>query len=139
MESPLIAGPATEEELAARKAAEALGERFLVFRDDEGRQVIHALERQPPGGDDRAPRRGRHLDPLGPEMSRLHAELELQAGEWTVSDDGLSQNGTWVNGLRLAGRRRLERRRPRARRADADRRTATRCRSAPGRRSCRAS
>ena len=40
-------------------------------------------------------------------MSRLHAELELRAGEWTVSDDGLSQNGTWVNGLRLSGRRRL--------------------------------
>ena len=40
-------------------------------------------------------------------MSRLHAELELRAGEWTVCDDGFSQNGTWVNGLRLAGRRRL--------------------------------
>ena len=40
-------------------------------------------------------------------MSRRHAELELRAGEWTVSDDGLSQTGTWVNGLRLTGRRRL--------------------------------
>ena len=40
-------------------------------------------------------------------MSRLHAELELRAGEWTVCDDGFSQNGTWVNGLRLSGRRRL--------------------------------
>src|SRR4051812_7659911 len=40
-------------------------------------------------------------------MSRLHAEPALHAGEWTISDDGLSQNGTWVNGLRLAGRRRL--------------------------------
>jgi pSer/pThr/pTyr-binding forkhead associated (FHA) protein len=40
-------------------------------------------------------------------MSRVHAELELRAGEWTVSDDGLSQNGTWINGLRLSGRRRL--------------------------------
>ena len=40
-------------------------------------------------------------------MSRLHAELERRAGEWTVCDDGFSQNGTWVNGLRLAGRRRL--------------------------------
>jgi predicted component of type VI protein secretion system len=40
-------------------------------------------------------------------MSRLHAELELRAGEWTVCDDGFSQNGTWVNGMRLVGRRRL--------------------------------
>ena len=45
--------------------------------------------------------------PWDPEMSRLHAELVSRAGEWTVSDDGLSQNGTWVNGLRVAGRRRL--------------------------------
>ena len=30
-----------------------------------------------------------------------------RAGEWTICDDGWSQNGTWVNGLRLAGRRRL--------------------------------
>jgi hypothetical protein len=45
--------------------------------------------------------------PWDPECSRLHAELELRAGEWTISDDGLSQNGTWVNELRLIGRRRL--------------------------------
>ena len=45
--------------------------------------------------------------PWDPEMSRLHAELERRAGEWTICDDGFSQNGTWVNGLRLAGRRRL--------------------------------
>ena len=44
--------------------------------------------------------------PWDPECSRLHAELELRAGEWTISDDGLSQNGTWVNELRLVGRRR---------------------------------
>ena len=45
--------------------------------------------------------------PWDPECSRLHAELELRAGEWTITDDGLSQNGTWVNELRLYGRRRL--------------------------------
>jgi hypothetical protein len=45
--------------------------------------------------------------PWDPEVSRLHAELSVHAGEWTVSDDGWSQNGTWVNGIRLAGRRRL--------------------------------
>src|SRR5689334_25443586 len=46
--------------------------------------------------------------PWDRECSRLHAELELRAGEWTITDDGLSQNGTWVNELRLYGRRRLE-------------------------------
>jgi hypothetical protein len=107
MESPLTLGHPTEEELEERRAAERLGERFLVYRDEDGRQRIHVLA----GGSTSVTigRRG-EADlsiPWDPEMSRLHAELRLQAGEWTISDDGLSQNGTWVNGLRLAGRRRL--------------------------------
>jgi pSer/pThr/pTyr-binding forkhead associated (FHA) protein len=107
VESPLTLDNVTEEELEARKAAEVLGERFLVFRDDEGRQHLHVLSGNLP-----TVTVGRRAEadisvPWDPEMSRLHAELRLHAGEWTVSDDGLSQNGTWVNGLRLAGRRRL--------------------------------
>jgi FHA domain len=105
VESPLTARKPTEEELAARQAAEQLGERFLVYRDEAGNQVIHTLASG-------AVTIGRREEadisiPWDPEMSRLHAELEQRAGEWTISDDGLSQNGTWVNGLRLAGRRRL--------------------------------
>src|SRR5919202_3410159 len=38
---------------------------------------------------------------------RIDAELEAIAGEWTVSDDGLSRNGTYVNGNRISGRTRL--------------------------------
>jgi hypothetical protein len=100
-------GEPTAEELAAREAAEQLGERFLVYRDEKGRQVIHTL-----GGNHPTVTVGRRQEadiaiPWDPELSRLHAELELHAGEWTIADDGLSQNGTWVNGLRLAGRRRL--------------------------------
>jgi hypothetical protein len=107
VESPLTLDTATEEEVAELKAAEALGERFLVFRDDEGKQHIHVLSGNLP-----TVTVGRRSEadvsiPWDGEMSRLHAELRLQSGEWTVSDDGLSQNGTWVNGLRLAGRRRL--------------------------------
>ena len=107
MESPLISRHQTEEELAAREAAERRGERFLVYRDGDDRQVIHAL------AEGRAAvtiGRREEADvsiPWDPEMSRVHAELVVRAGEWTISDDGLSQNGTWVNGLRLAGRRRL--------------------------------
>jgi hypothetical protein len=107
VESPLTLGQPNAEELAAREAAEQLGERFLVYRDDDGRQVIHTL-----GGNQPTVTIGRRDEAdiaitWDPELSRLHAELELHAGEWTISDDGLSQNGTWVNGLRLAGRRRL--------------------------------
>ena len=45
--------------------------------------------------------------PWDTEVSRLHAELECIADEWTVSDDGLSRNGTFVNGSRISGRQRL--------------------------------
>jgi pSer/pThr/pTyr-binding forkhead associated (FHA) protein len=107
MESPLTLGQANQEELEAREAAERLGDPFLIYRDDEGTQRIHML-----GEGLRSLTLGRRHEadlsiPWDPEMSRLHAELELRAGEWTICDDGFSQNGTWVNGLRLAGRRRL--------------------------------
>jgi hypothetical protein len=107
VESPLTFGKPTEEELAARKAAEDLGERFLVYRDEQGRQVIHTLVGSTPTMTIGRREEADIAIPWDPELSRLHASLELRAGEWTISDDGYSQNGTWVNGLRLAGRRRL--------------------------------
>jgi hypothetical protein len=84
-----------------------LGVPFLAYRDGEGAEHTFALEPQR-----RSVTIGRRDEAdisLGwdPECSRLHAELELRAGEWSISDDGLSQNGTWVNELRLYGRRRL--------------------------------
>lgn len=107
MESPLTLGKPTQEELEARRAAERIGDPFLVYRDDEGRQHIFSLAERT---DSITLGRREEADicvPWDPEMSRVHAELALRAGEWTVSDDGLSQNGTWVNGMRLSGRRRL--------------------------------
>jgi hypothetical protein len=104
METP-IARDLTDEELEARKAAELRGDPFLVFRDGDDAQHIVSLR----AGSVTLGRR-HEADvsmPWDPEMSRLHAELERRAGEWTICDDGFSQNGTWVNGLRLAGRRRL--------------------------------
>ncbi len=79
---------------------------FLAYRDEEDEERIFPLERR------RSVTIGRREEadisvPWDPECSRLHAEFQLRAGEWTVTDDGLSQNGTWVNELRLYGRRRL--------------------------------
>src|SRR4051794_15487382 len=96
-----------EAEHEARLAAERRGLPFLVYRDGGGDQRIFPLERGR-----RSVTIGRRDEadvslPWDPECSRLHAELELRAGEWTITDDGLSQNGTWVNELRLVGRRRL--------------------------------
>jgi hypothetical protein len=107
VESPLTLGKPTQEELEARRAAERIGDPFLVYRDDEGRQHIFSLARRSSGITLGRREEADISVPWDPEMSRLHAELERRAGEWTVSDDGLSQNGTWVNGLRLSGRRRL--------------------------------
>jgi pSer/pThr/pTyr-binding forkhead associated (FHA) protein len=107
VESPLTVGQPTQEELEARRAAEQTGAPFLVYRDDQGRQQIFSLAERSDGVTLGRRHEADISIPSDPEMSRLHAELVPRAGEWTVSDDGLSQNGTWVNGLRLAGRRRL--------------------------------
>lgn len=94
-------------ELKAQIEAEREGLPFLVYRDGVGQQQIFQLgnetERVTVG-------RGSSTDieiDWDTEVSRLHAELGRIGGDWTVSDDGLSRNGTHVNGERLAGRRRL--------------------------------
>ena len=37
----------------------------------------------------------------------MHCQIECVGGDWAVSDEGLSRNGTFVNEERIAGRRRL--------------------------------
>jgi DNA-binding CsgD family transcriptional regulator len=94
-------------ELKAQIEAERSGAPFLVYRDGEGRQAIFAL------GEERnrvMVGRGASSDiciDWDSEVSRLHAELERIGDDWTVSDDGLSRNGTHLNGERVTGRRRL--------------------------------
>lgn len=107
MESPLGTNRATEEELEARRAVERRGVPFLLYRDDGGEQrIIELNTARPTVTLGRRPEAdvALHWDP---EVSRLHAELQYQAGDWTISDDGMSQNGTYVNELRIGGRRRL--------------------------------
>jgi pSer/pThr/pTyr-binding forkhead associated (FHA) protein len=104
-ESPLAAHTASPTELQDRVTAERAGRPFLVLRDGEGRQRLLHLQ-----GDRLSVGRGESNDvalPWDSEVSRLHAELERIAGEWTIVDDGLSRNGTYVNGTRITGRARL--------------------------------
>jgi pSer/pThr/pTyr-binding forkhead associated (FHA) protein len=86
---------------------EARGAPFLLYRDEDGRQVIVALDatssRLTVG---RRPENDVSL-PWDAEVSRVHAQLEPVGSDWALIDDGLSRNGSYVNGDRIAGRRRL--------------------------------
>jgi pSer/pThr/pTyr-binding forkhead associated (FHA) protein len=95
-------------ELAQRIAAERLGLPFLVHLDGERRQrIVELPQAGTPLSIGRGPSAGVALT-WDTEVSRLHAVLECVGGEWTISDEGLSRNGSFVNGERLLGRRRLD-------------------------------
>ena len=94
-------------ELKAQIEAERGGRPFLVFRDGAGAQRIVTIEQ---GATElwvgRGEAAGLRLD-WDPEVSALHAQVEVVAGECTLLDDGLSRNGSFVNTERVHGRRRL--------------------------------
>jgi DNA-binding CsgD family transcriptional regulator len=93
-------------EIKAMLDAERRGEPFLAYRDGVGDLRLLPLgvrERLAIGriaGNDLV------LD-WDPQVSRSHAQLERIGGDWALTDDGLSRNGSRVNGERIAGRRRL--------------------------------
>jgi pSer/pThr/pTyr-binding forkhead associated (FHA) protein len=99
--------PPSPADLAAQLEAERGGAPFLVYRDDGGAQYIHVLD-----GTSSRVTIGRGMGPdlrldWDDEVSRVHAELQRAGRDWTLSDDGLSRNGSFVNSERLSGRRRL--------------------------------
>ena len=106
MESPGAAHTATPAELQQRLEAERRGLPFLLWREPDGQRILSldpARTRVTVG-------RGPEVDialEVDEQVSRLHAEIERIGGEWTVSDDGLSRNGSFLNGDRVGGRRRL--------------------------------
>jgi len=97
----------TASELKERIEAERRGAPFLVYRGGEGRQVLRILD----GERERfTVGRSESADvslAFDPEVSRVHAELERFGQDWTLTDEGLSRNGSFVNGERVIGRRRL--------------------------------
>ena len=96
---------ASAAELKEQIEAERAGAPFIVLRDGDDRQRLVALsgERLTVG---RTQDAELTVD-WDNEVSRVHAELVHIGGAWTVSDDGLSRNGTYVNSERVSGRRRL--------------------------------
>jgi len=108
VESPIALHRSTPAELKERLDADRAGDPFLVYRDVSGHQHICVL----PGsrGAVTIGRRRNNAIALDwdNEVSRLHALVEHVGESWTISDDGLSSNGSFVNGERLAGRHRLK-------------------------------
>jgi hypothetical protein len=97
---------ATPAELKARIEAANAGVAFLVLRDGEGEQrIVHLELGSMTIG--RARTTDVRLD-WDLEVSRVHAELACVGQTWTLSDDGISRNGSFVNGERVSGKRRLQ-------------------------------
>jgi pSer/pThr/pTyr-binding forkhead associated (FHA) protein len=82
---------------------------FLAYRDEAGVLAVFVLSSES-GSGTWTLGRGAESDlaiEWDAEVSGLHAELELLAGELTLIDDGLSTNGTFLNSKRVGGRNRL--------------------------------
>jgi pSer/pThr/pTyr-binding forkhead associated (FHA) protein len=94
-------------ELKAQIEAERGGRPFLVLRDGEGEQRIVVVEE---GIAElwvgRGEAAGLRIE-WDEEVSALHAQIEVVAGECTLLDDGLSRNGSFVGEERVHGRRHL--------------------------------
>ena len=109
MTSGALLGPhaATAVELKAQIQAEREGLPFLIYRDGSGEHQLLVLdaerERVTIG---RRPSADVALE-SDEEVSRLHAELVRKGEDWTLTDDGLSMNGSFVNGEPVRGHRRL--------------------------------
>ena len=105
--APARPHPRTAAELKVQIEAERAGDPFLIYRDGSGNHRLHVLD----VGDGRVTL-GRRPSadiaiPWDEEISRVHAELVRAGEEWTLTDDGLSLNGSFVNGEPVRGRRRL--------------------------------
>jgi hypothetical protein len=106
-ESPLAPHSATPAELKERHEMARAGAPYLCLRDGKGRQLLVSLDQRSP----RLTIGRRETNDVAlawdDRVSRVHAELENVGGDWILSDDGLSSNGTWVGERRVVGRCRL--------------------------------
>jgi hypothetical protein len=104
--APLGRHAASPVELKQQFEANRAGRPYLLFRDGGGEQCILTLPEAREASIGRGPSCDVSL-PWDEKVSRVHAQLERIGDDWTITDDGLSRNGTFVNGDRLTRRRRL--------------------------------
>ena len=104
---PGPARPVTGGELKSVLDAERAGQPFVLYRDGETVLQIFPLSTS----SERVTIGRRSANDISltwdGQASRVHAALERLGDQWTVSDDGLSSNGTFVDGTRISARRRL--------------------------------
>jgi pSer/pThr/pTyr-binding forkhead associated (FHA) protein len=98
---------ATALELRAQIEAERGGLPFLIYRDGDAAHRLLVLD-----DDLERVTLGRRSSAnvaleWDDQVSRLHAEFVRRGEEWTLTDEGLSMNGSFVNGEPLRGHRRL--------------------------------
>lgn len=93
-------------EIKAMLDAEGRGEPFLAYRDGVGDLRLVQLGERERVAIGRLAGNDIVLD-WDPQVSRSHAQLERMGSDWTLSDDGLSRNGSQVNDERIVSRRRL--------------------------------
>ena len=107
MASPIDPHSASPAELQERIRADGVGGPYLLLRDGDGRAAHRRARSRDRMTVGRAPGCELALTWDG-KVSGTHAQLELIGGsDWTVTDDGLSRNGSFVNGERVRQRRRL--------------------------------
>ena len=107
MADPYLARGESPAELKERIEAGRSDSPFLVYRDgDDAQRIVVFTDAITTLTVGRDPASDVTLE-WDAEASRLHALLMRHGAEWTITDDGLSRNGTFVNGQRVTARRRL--------------------------------
>jgi hypothetical protein len=99
----------TPAEMVRMNAAKRRRIPLLTWRDDHGELHIRELRSGETYSIGRRPTMAVVIG-WDPKVSGLHAQLECVGGEWVISDDGLSKNGTLVNGELIRERSRLRNR-----------------------------
>jgi hypothetical protein len=78
---------------------------FLAWRDGDSTFRIKSFDDESERAWTIGRRIGMDVVIADPQVSSLHARLQCDAAEWTVTDAGLSRNGTFVNEQRVVTRR----------------------------------
>jgi DNA-binding CsgD family transcriptional regulator len=101
------ARPESAQELKEVIELQRSGAAFLRYRDGAGVLRLFPLDATTPHTTIGRSEQNSIALPWDEYVSGVHAEIREIGGEWTLSDEGLSRNGTFVNGERVSRLHRL--------------------------------